>query len=62
MANKIADDPRIDPRIKTIFGNMPSRSLGDVDSRETLLVQAGTEEAKAQREQLTAMLEMCDNE
>ena len=62
MTNKIAEDPRIDPRIKAIFGQMPMIAQGDVDSRETLLAEAGTEEAIAMREQLTAMLDACDNE
>jgi len=47
MTNQIAEDPRIDPRIKAVFGQMPVRSQGDVDSRETLLAEANTGEARA---------------
>ena len=59
----IQDDPRLDPRIKMILGAFPlSASQSDVLSREELLEQANTPEALAQAEQLTAGLEMLDNE
>lgn len=59
----IQDDPRLDPRIKMILGAFPlSASQSDVMSREELLEQANTPEALAQAEQLTAGLEMLDNE
>lgn len=59
----IQDDPRLDPRIKMILGAFPmSASQSDVTSREELLEQANTPEALAQAEQLTAGLEMLDNE
>ena len=59
----IQDDPRLDPRIKMILGSFPlSASQSDVLSREELLEQANTPEALAQAEQLTAGLEMLDNE
>ena len=37
MANKIASDPRVDPRIKAAFGDMPEPPSVKVDSREVLL-------------------------
>jgi len=44
MANeKITEDPRIDPRIKAIFGMMPAASSsGNVNDRETLLAEMNT--------------------
>ena len=60
--SKLSDDPRIDPRIKTIFGAMDATSAGDVDNRETLLAIANSDEAAAQREAMAGMMEMCDSE
>jgi acetyl esterase len=58
----IADDPRIDPRIKTWLANMPTVTQDDVASREVLLEELNSPEAVAQRDQLTAMFELLDNE
>ncbi len=63
MTNKIASDPRIDPRIKAIMGAMESGpELHDVPNRQTLLDAANTPEAIAQREALSGMLKICDSE
>jgi acetyl esterase len=40
MANRISEDPRIDPRLKAAFAAMPEPNLPDVPDRETLLAQA----------------------
>ena len=64
MANsRIVEDPRIDPRIKALFGafDMPP-SLGDVASREELLEEANSEDALARRTILTEFMAMCDTE
>ena len=37
MANKIVEDPRIDPRIKNLFKDMPPSAGARVESREVLL-------------------------
>jgi acetyl esterase/lipase len=37
MPNKIAEDPRIDPRIKALFGGLPVTAPPRVESREALL-------------------------
>jgi acetyl esterase len=37
MANKIVEDPRIDPRIKALFKDMPPSAGARVESREVLL-------------------------
>jgi acetyl esterase/lipase len=61
--SKLTDDPRIDPRIKAIFGAMElGGASGDIDSREALLAEVNTEEAVAARAGLEAFLEMCDTE
>ena len=61
---KIADDPRIDPRIKNVMavldGAMPAQT--DVASRDELLAEVNTEEALAQRQMLTAFMNMCDTD
>ncbi len=63
MTNKIVTDPRIDPRIKAIFGAMPAAdNPGDIASREALLAENNTEEAKQRFAAQTAMFAMMDNE
>lgn len=61
MAN-IADDPRIDPRIKNVLAALPSMAMGDAESREQLLAEVNTEEALAQRQMLTVFMNMCDTD
>lgn len=55
-------DPRIDPRIKALFSQMPSGKSQDVESRDILLARANSEEARAQRAGLEAFLKLCDSE
>lgn len=63
MNPRIQNDPRIDPRIKALFGNFPTPEPGETPtSREQLLAAAASEEAVAQREQMQAFLALCDNE
>lgn len=63
MANKLTEDPRIDPRIKTAMGAFePPVAVGDVASREELLQEAASEEATAQRAMMTGFFEMFDSE
>ena len=58
----LADDPRIDPRIKAWLAAMPSAAQTDVTSRDALLEEVNRPEAVAQREQMVSMFEMLDNE
>jgi len=63
MSNKIAEDPRIDPRIKALFGQMEFQQPAEpASSREELIERANTPEAIAQREMLGGFLAMCDTE
>ena len=59
----IRDDVRIDPRIKRVFGAVPTPvNPGDAASREQLIEEANCEEAEAMRERGDAFLERCDTE
>jgi acetyl esterase/lipase len=59
----IADDPRIDPRIRALFGAMPPEPpQPDAVSREQMLAEEATDEAKARAAAQTAMMEMFDSE
>lgn len=63
MPSKIVSDPRIDPRIKAIFGAWPDApAQGDVADRETLLAEVGGEAAKARQAAQKAMMDAMDNE
>ncbi len=62
MSSKIADDPRIDSRLKAVFAALPEMPASDVASREELLAAVNTPEAKAQAERFRGFMEMCDNE
>lgn len=63
MSNPIADDPRIDPRIKAIFSAIPMGAAQEnAPDRETLLAIANSEQAAQAREGTKAFLEMCDTE
>jgi acetyl esterase len=60
---KIAEDPRIDPRIKAVLGAVDfGVAVGDAESRAQVLEEANTEEAIAVRDLFTAFLGMCDTE
>ena len=61
MSN-LADDPRIDPRIKAMMANLPTGAQTDVESRDALLEEVNRPDAVAEREQMTAILEMLDSE
>jgi len=60
--NRITEDPRIDPRIKTLMGAFPSGELSDVKDRDALLAEVNEPEAVAAREQLIVALDALDNE
>ena len=60
--DEIADDPRLDPRLKTMLASFPSREIKNVANRQELLDQANTVEAKALVAGMTAFMEMCDTE
>ena len=56
MASKLAEDPRIDPRLKAVFGSLGVlTATGDVASREDLLAAANSESGKKQAAAMAAM-------
>ena len=59
MTSKLISDPRIDPRIKAIMGELELPPQADVASREELLERTGTNESL---ELFAAFMEMCDTE
>ncbi|HZU71751.1 MAG TPA: alpha/beta hydrolase [Acidimicrobiales bacterium] len=60
---KITDDPRIDPRIKALFGALdPPPPPGDAVDRQQLLDEVSTEEAILRRKMFTAFLDTIDSE
>src|SRR3712207_5597634 len=60
MTSKLAADPRIDPRIKALFGGWPERPpAGDIESREALLAEANTPEALAAEQAMAGFFDAC---
>ncbi len=62
MTSKIAADPRIDPRLKALFGWPDRPPAGDIESREALIAQANTPEALAAEAAMDALFSACDSE
>jgi acetyl esterase/lipase len=62
MATKLAQDDRIDPRIKAAFGAMPTGNPGDAESREAMLAEASSPEGQQRAAFLTALLDSVDRE
>jgi acetyl esterase/lipase len=60
MTSKLASDPRVDPRIKALFGAMDTDLGGNVADRAALLAEAG--KMKATFETLQGFFDMFDNE
>jgi acetyl esterase len=63
VMSKIADDPRIDPRIKAMMGLIPiPESPGDVVDRDAMLAQANTLHALAASQAFESGLDLLDSE
>lgn len=61
--SKLADDPRIDPRIKAVMGMLPPPApQSDVADRAEVLAAASTQEALAMLAMMEAGFEMLDDE
>lgn len=58
----MAEDPRIDPRIKAVFANLDLGPSADVQDRQEILTAASSEEGRAADEFLRAFLAMSDSE
>src|ERR1700691_1742834 len=62
MARDIAGDIRLDPRVKAFLADDEGEAGGDVDSREALLAEANSEEARAGTEEFRQFMERFDTE
>jgi len=60
--SKLSEDPRIDPRIKAVFGSFDLPALPNFASREELLAQENSETARVAAAGLTAFLDAMGNE
>ncbi len=60
--SKLTEDPRIDPRIKTVFGAFDLPPEEPAANREELLAREDTDEAKAIRERTLAFMNTCNTE
>ena len=58
----IAEDRRLDPRVKWALRNVPVTSLGDIDSRERLLEISNSPKAIALRDKMEALYDSLDTE
>jgi acetyl esterase/lipase len=63
MARDIAADIRLDPRVKAFLADdEEGPPEGDVDSRETLLAEANSEETRAGAEEFRRFMDRFDTE
>lgn len=60
--SKLSEDPRIDPRLKALFGKMPVTHGRDLSSREEVLERNGSEKAVRAREVAAAFAARMDTE
>lgn len=58
----IADDRRLDPRVKWALRNVPVTTLGDVDTRERLLEISNSPKAIGLRDKMEALYDTLDTE
>lgn len=58
----IANDERLDPRIKAMLSMLPVNFAEDVTSRDEQVAEANSPEGQAASEQIRTMLNMMDNE
>jgi hypothetical protein len=62
MTTDIANDERLDPRLRRLLEHFPTSTLGDVADREELLAEANSPEAIAGREAFRVIQDLCDTE
>lgn len=60
--SKINDDPRIDPRIKAIFGSVALGGSRDVENRQAAIDAANSIKATLTRQMVSGFLNRCDTE
>jgi acetyl esterase len=62
MAHDIAADPRLDPRLKAMLMGLTAEAPVDVDSREALVAEYNTPEARHRAEAFRSFMDLCDTE
>ncbi|MBB82389.1 MAG: esterase [Deltaproteobacteria bacterium] len=62
MKTKMQADPRIDPRLKEAMGAFPTAPRPDAESRESLLAEANSPEARAAAAAMKASMDGLDSE
>jgi acetyl esterase len=62
MTADIANDRRLDPRIKALLSLLPPLGTSDVESRDALLAAANSPVAKESAAALTQFMDLCDTE
>tara|TARA_R110002072_G_scaffold13418_1_gene56106 strand:- start:583 stop:1617 length:1035 start_codon:yes stop_codon:yes gene_type:complete len=62
MKDKIANDPRLDPRVKAVLGMMPEFISTPVENWEQMVERANSPEQIESSKGFTAMMEACDVE
>ncbi len=62
MPRDIANDPRIDPRLKVLLSAMPELDIADVADRAEALARAAQPDVQERAGMYKAMMEMCDTE
>jgi acetyl esterase len=62
MTYDIERDMRLDPRLKLVLAGIPTETMGNVDSRETLIAEANSEATRHQVEMFRSFMDLCDTE
>jgi acetyl esterase len=62
MAYDVASDIRLDPRLKAILSAIPPLAVKDVESREVLLAEADTDQARNAAALFRTFMDLCDTE
>jgi acetyl esterase/lipase len=62
MTYDVATDARLDPRIAALLAFLPPLAAADVDSRDELLAEVNTDEARASAEIFKTFMDLCDTE
>ncbi|MFM7685475.1 MAG: esterase, partial [Actinomycetota bacterium] len=60
MPYDVANDPRIDPRLKALLAVMPPIAAVDVSGRDQLVAEASAPENKVFEQTYKTMMEACD--
>src|SRR5580692_3660656 len=62
MAYDLAGDNRLDPRMKALLAFVPPLEAKDVPSREQMIAEANSENAREAAELFRSFMDLCDTE